>query len=61
MHGSKQLFVLPARAIKAMVILKTTDKPLYNRLFGFADLDICHGLDKLWKWNVVCFGVNMYE
>jgi hypothetical protein len=22
---------------------------------------ICHGLDKLWKWNVVCFGVNMYE
>jgi hypothetical protein len=21
----------------------------------------CHGLDKLWKWNVVCFGVNMYE
>jgi hypothetical protein len=40
MHGSKQLFVLPARAIKAMMILKTTDKPLYNCLFGFADLDI---------------------
>jgi hypothetical protein len=22
---------------------------------------ICHGLDKLWKWNVVCFGINIYE
>ena len=21
----------------------------------------CHGLDKLWKWNVVCFGINMYD
>jgi hypothetical protein len=21
----------------------------------------CHGLDKLWKWNVCVFGVNMYE
>jgi hypothetical protein len=18
---------------------------------------VCHGLDKLWKWNVVCFGM----
>jgi hypothetical protein len=27
---------------------------LYSGDFTF---QFCHGLDKLWKWNVVCFGM----
>jgi hypothetical protein len=24
-------------------------------------INVCHGLDKLWKWKCMCFGINMYE
>jgi hypothetical protein len=35
--------------------------PIISRDIPDERLPFCHGLDKLWKWNVVCLCKYMYE
>jgi hypothetical protein len=37
--------------------MEVPDLPLAVLLSEVNSISSCHGLDKLWKWNVVCFGM----
>jgi hypothetical protein len=52
------------REVQASCSLRISRRGLgFSGLRAFADRNkdpkwnLCHGLDKLWKWNVVCFGM----